>query len=107
MFARCVRKTFSVVFTVSIKCTNTVKARFAFSEAVFLFTVIKYIPMGKAKMFGGAAILFGLILGLLAAWIVPNEVGFLHFLIYTYLPVLLVTVGLIAIIIGVLLLVYG
>jgi hypothetical protein len=61
--------------------------------------------MGKAKMFGGAAILFGLVMGLLAWWIVPGS--FLSFLLYIYLPVMLVTVGLIAIIIGLLLLVYG
>ncbi len=61
--------------------------------------------MGKAKMFGGAAVVFGLILGLLAWVIVPGS--FLSFLLYVYLPVLLVTVGLIAIIIGLLLMIYG
>ena len=61
--------------------------------------------MGKAKMFGGAAVVFGLVLGLLAWVIVPGS--FTQFLLYTYLPVLLVTVGLIAIIIGILLLIYG
>jgi len=61
--------------------------------------------MGKAKMFGGAAVVFGLIMGVLAWLIVPQS--FTSFLLYVYLPVLLVTVGLIAIIIGVLLLIYG
>jgi len=61
--------------------------------------------MGKAKMFGGAAVIFGLVLGLLAWWIVPGS--FMTWLMTIYLPVLLVTVGLIAIIIGVLLLIYG
>gem|GEM_PF-3005403 len=56
-------------------------------------------------MFGGAAVIFGLVLGLLAWWIVPGS--FMTWLMTIYLPVLLVTVGLIAIIIGVLLLIYG
>lgn len=61
--------------------------------------------MGKAKMFGGAAVVFGLIMGILAWLIVPGS--FISFLLYVYLPVLLVSVGLIAIVIGVLLLIYG
>lgn len=61
--------------------------------------------MGKAKMFGAAALVLGLILGLLAWIIVPGS--FVSFLLYTYLPVLLITIGLIAIIIGILLLIYG
>ncbi len=61
--------------------------------------------MGKAKMFGGAAVVFALIMGLLAWLIVPGS--FVSFLLYTYLPVLLVTLGLIALVIGVLLLIYG
>jgi hypothetical protein len=61
--------------------------------------------MGKAKMFGGAAVGAGLVLGVLAWWMVPGS--FLNWLLYSYLPAVLVTVGLIAIIIGVLLLIYG
>ncbi len=61
--------------------------------------------MGKAKMFGGAAVVFGLIMGVLAWLLVPGS--FLTFLLYVYLPVLLITVGLVAIVIGVLLLIYG
>jgi len=56
-------------------------------------------------MFGGAAVVFGLIMGILAWLIVPGS--FISFLLYVYLPVLLVSVGLIAIVIGVLLLIYG
>jgi len=65
--------------------------------------------MGKAKMFGGIAVVVGLILGLLAFLLVHNVAGqsFVTFLITVYLPVLLITIGLIAIVIGVLLLIYG
>ena len=61
--------------------------------------------MGKAKTFGGLSVVFGLVMGLLACLIVPGS--FLNFLLYVYLPILLVTVGLIALVIGVLLLIYG
>lgn len=61
--------------------------------------------MGKAKMFGGVSLVFGCIMGLLAWVIVPGS--FLNFLIYVYLPIILVTIGLIAILIGILLLIYG
>ena len=65
--------------------------------------------MGKAKMFGGAAVVFGLIMGILSYLLVHEgaKASFITFLLYTYLPVLLVSVGLIAIVIGVLLLIYG
>ena len=63
--------------------------------------------MGKAKMFGGIAVVFGLIMGLLAYLLVPAEVGFVTFLITVFLPVLLITVGLLAILVGILLLIYG
>jgi hypothetical protein len=61
--------------------------------------------MGKAKMFGGAAVVFGLVMGLLAYFLVPGS--FMTFLLTVFLPVLLITIGLIAIIVGVLLLIYG
>lgn len=61
--------------------------------------------MGKAKMFGGGAVVFGLIMGLLAWLIVPGS--FMAFLLTVYLPILLVTIGLIALVVGVLLLIYG
>ncbi len=65
--------------------------------------------MGKAKMFGGVAIVIGLILALLAYVLVHVVAGqsFTKFILYTFLPVILVTLGLVAIVIGVLLLVYG
>lgn len=61
--------------------------------------------MGKAKMFGGVSVIFGLILGLLAWVLVPGS--FLAFLLGVYLPVLLVTIGLVALLVGILLLIYG
>jgi hypothetical protein len=65
--------------------------------------------MGKAKTFGGAAVVFGLIMGVLSYFLVHSvaEQSFTKFLLFTYLPVLLVTLGLVAIVIGVLLLIYG
>lgn len=64
--------------------------------------------MGKAKMFGGAAVVFGLVMGLISMFVVKSAgLSFTAFLLYTYLPVLLVTIGLIAIVIGILLLIYG
>jgi hypothetical protein len=65
--------------------------------------------MGKAKTFGGIALVVGLILGVLAYILVHMQPGgsFTRFLLYVYLPVLLVTIGLVALIIGILLLVYG
>ena len=65
--------------------------------------------MGKAKMFGGISAVFGLIMGVLAYVVVHMQTGasFTNFLIYTYLPILLVTVGIFAILIGILLLIYG
>jgi hypothetical protein len=61
--------------------------------------------MGKAKMFGGISVAAGLLMGLIAYVMVPGS--FLKFLTTIYLPVLLVTIGLVALIIGILLLVYG
>ena len=61
--------------------------------------------MGKAKMFGGAAVIFGLIMGLISYVLVDGS--YLKFLLTVFLPVLLVTVGVVAILIGVLLLIYG
>lgn len=61
--------------------------------------------MGKAKMFGGFAVILGLLLGVLAWMLVSTS--FLAFLLTVYLPVLLVTMGLFAILIGLLLLIYG
>jgi hypothetical protein len=61
--------------------------------------------MGKAKMFGGAAVVFGLIMGILSYFLV--EGSYMKFLLTVFLPVLLVTIGLIAIIVGILLLIYG
>lgn len=61
--------------------------------------------MSKAKMFGGMAVVFAVVVGLLAWLIVPGS--FLGFLLYTYLPILLVTLALAALVIGILLLIYG
>lgn len=65
--------------------------------------------MGKAKTFGGISVIAGLVMGLLAYFMVhfgANQ-SFLYFLVYVYLPVLLVTIGLVALVIGILLLIYG
>ncbi len=56
-------------------------------------------------MFGGMAVVFAVVMGLLAWLIVPGS--FLGFLLYTYLPILLVTLALAALVIGILLLIYG
>lgn len=60
-------------------------------------------------MFGGASAVFGLIMGLIAYVLVHESAGmsFTKFLLYTYLPILLVTVGILALLIGLLLLIYG
>lgn len=65
--------------------------------------------MGKAKTYGGIAVVVGLILLLLAMLLVSGTdiSAFIAFLINVWLPILLVTVGIVIIIIGLLLLVYG
>lgn len=65
--------------------------------------------MGKAKMFGAVAVIIGLLLGVLAYVLVHVIQGqdFSDFLLYTFLPIMLVTIGLLAILIGVLLMIYG
>jgi len=61
--------------------------------------------MGKAKMFGGISVIIGLILGLIAWVLVPGSL--LAFLLTVYLPAILITAGLMAILVGILLLIYG
>ena len=65
--------------------------------------------MSKAKMFGGMAVVFAVVMGLLAWFVVDNgpNKSFMDFLLFTYLPVLLVTLALAALVIGILLLIYG
>lgn len=60
--------------------------------------------MGKAKMFGGAGVIVGA--AIIAALYVLKD-NFLSWVWTQYLPVLGLTIALIAIIIGLLLLVYG
>ena len=61
--------------------------------------------MGKAKTFGGVGFIIGLILILIAYVLIPGS--FLTFLLWIYLPVLLITLGIAAIVVGLLLLIYG
>ncbi len=61
--------------------------------------------MGKAKLLGGASVGIGIALGLISWILVPGS--FIKFLVGVYLPVLLVTVGIVAVVLGLLLLVYG
>ena len=64
--------------------------------------------MGKAKTFGGAGVIVGAAI-IVAVWLsrIYGPGGFLNWIIQTYIPVILVTIALIAIIIGILLLIYG
>jgi len=62
-------------------------------------------------MFGAAAVVFGLIMLLVAMLIVGgmslNLDAFVNFIVNVFLPILFITLGLIALMVGLLLLVYG
>lgn len=64
--------------------------------------------MSKAKVFGGVGILAGVAI-MVAVKLGLNYMGksFMRFILETFLPTVGVTVALIAIVIGILLLVYG
>jgi hypothetical protein len=61
--------------------------------------------MSKAKTFGGVGVIIGIVLIALAYVLVPGS--FLSWVLQTFLPIVLVVIALLAIIVGIMLLIYG